>query len=79
MFLKIGYFEIKRVDSGGQLGVHWDIYVEGNDESVVTVWESLYTAKVICKSLTKRIDRKMAKNAGAVNADRSGINMEVRV
>lgn len=86
----IGNFTIREEVSQGPLGTHWDIYLMGSDDSLITVWDSKETAKVICKSLSRKIELGKASFAGnkmtyrkcrlrKANATRSSLGMEVRV
>lgn len=56
--MKVGNFFIRTSVSQGPLGTHYDIIVDGADDSIITVWDSLDTAKTICKSLNKKIELK---------------------
>ena len=54
--MRIGNFSIRTSVSQGPLGTHYDIIVHGAEESIITVWDSLDTAKAVCKSLNKKIE-----------------------
>ncbi len=54
--MRVGNFVIQVTESQGPLGNHYDIFVDGSEDSIITVWDSLNTAKTICKSLNKKIE-----------------------
>ena len=54
--MRIGNFVIEASESKGPLGNHWDVLVDGSEESFLTVWDSLETAKMICRVLNKKVE-----------------------
>jgi hypothetical protein len=61
--LDIGNFRIEATVSQS-MGNHWDIYIEGQDDSIITVWSSEKLAKTICVALNKKIETRRIRIDG---------------
>lgn len=53
-------FKVKKsaANKTGSLPAHWDIFIDGNEDSLITVWDSEEMAKLVVKGLREYAKKK---------------------